>query len=181
MAPFMEQFETDLNDIKRILEALALVKATSRRSQDMISGFGELWSARLLSALLAAHSDHPENVLFIDARDVLTVEPGEMGPVVVWERTRGNLAAAISPDFNGVAVITGYIARNSDGLQTTLGRNGSDYSASIFAALLKADAVHIWTDVDGVMSGDPRRVPKRRSSTRFPTTRPWNWRTSERA
>jgi len=48
VAPFMEQFETDLNDIKRILEALALVKATSRRSQDMISGFGELWSARLL-------------------------------------------------------------------------------------------------------------------------------------
>ncbi|MDE0001165.1 MAG: bifunctional aspartate kinase/homoserine dehydrogenase I, partial [Rhodospirillaceae bacterium] len=160
VVPFMEQFETDLNDIKRILEALALVKATSRRSQDMVSGFGELWSARLLSALLAARIDNSENVRFIDARDVLTVEPGEMGPVVVWERTRGNLAAAISPEFNGVAVITGYIARNSDGLQSTLGRNGSDYSASIFAALLKADAVHIWTDVDGVMSGDPRRVPE---------------------
>ena len=197
---FMEQLEADLNDIRRLLEALALVKATSRRSQDLISGFGELWSARLLSALLSARrpssaslaalgdaSDAPggadgidarddaddtdarenagirtppERVLFLDARDVLTVEPGEMGPVVVWERTRGNLAAAISPDFNGVAVITGYIARNSDGLQTTLGRNGSDYSASIFAALLKADAVHIWTDVDGVMSGDPRRVPE---------------------
>ena len=160
VAPFIEQFETDLGDIKRILEALALVKATSRRSQDMISGFGELWSARLLTALLSVHSDSGDNVLFIDARDVLTVEPGEMGPVVVWERTRENLASAISPEFNGAAVITGYIARNSDGLQTTLGRNGSDYSASIFAALLKADAVHIWTDVDGVMSGDPRRVPE---------------------
>ena len=59
-APFMEQLDTDLNDIKRILEALALVKATSRRSQDMISGFGELWSARLLSALLSAHNDSGE-------------------------------------------------------------------------------------------------------------------------
>ena len=159
-APFSEQFETDLNDIRRILEALALVKATSRRSQDMVSGFGELWSARLLSALLAVPGDGREDVLFLDARDVLLVESGEMGPVVVWGKTRENLGAALSTDFSGVAVITGYIARNPDGLQTTLGRNGSDYSASIFAALLAADAVHIWTDVDGVMSGDPRRVPE---------------------
>ena len=159
-AAFMDQFETDLNDIRRILEALALVKATSRRSQDMVSGFGELWSARLLSALLAVRGNGPENVLFIDARDVLLVEPGEMGPGVVWEKTRENLATVLSSDFSGAVVITGYIARNPDGLQTTLGRNGSDYTASIFAALLKADAVHIWTDVDGVMSGDPRRVPE---------------------
>ena len=159
-APFMEQFETDLNDIRRILEALALVKATSRRSEDMVSGFGELWSARLLSALLAVPGNGREDVLFLDARDILLVEPGEMGPVVVWGKTRENLGAALSTDFSGVAVITGYIARNPDGLQTTLGRNGSDYSASIFAALLAADAVHIWTDVDGVMSGDPRRVPE---------------------
>ena len=161
-ADFIEKFEIDLTDIGRILDALALVKASSRRSRDMVSGFGELWSAKLLWALLQARSDRHENILFIDARDVLLVEPGEMGPVVVWEKTRSNLKAVLVPDFRGVMVITGYIARNPDGLQTTLGRNGSDYSASIFAALLKANAVHIWTDVDGVMSGDPRRVPEAR-------------------
>ena len=159
-AAFVEQFENDLNDIRRILEALALVKATSRRSQDMVSGFGELWSARLLSSLLAVRGNSRENVLFIDARDVLVVEAGEMGPVVVWGKTRENLATVLPRDFSGLLVMTGYIARNPDGLQTTLGRNGSDYSASILAALLKADTVHIWTDVDGVMSGDPRRVPE---------------------
>ena len=159
-AAFVEQFENDLNDIRRILEALALVKATSRRSQDMVSGFGELWSARLLSSLLTVRGNSRENVLFIDARDVLVVEAGEMGPVVVWGKTRENLATVLPRDFSGLVVMTGYIARNPDGLQTTLGRNGSDYSASILAALLKADAVHIWTDVDGVMSGDPRRVPE---------------------
>ena len=159
-AAFVEQFENDLNDIRRILEALALVKATSRRSQDMVSGFGELWSARLLSTLLAVRGNGQENVLFIDARDVLVVEAGEMGPVVVWGKTRENLATVLPRDFSGLLVMTGYIARNPDGLQTTLGRNGSDYSASILAALLKADTVHIWTDVDGVMSGDPRRVPE---------------------
>lgn len=157
---FMVRFDRDMADIRRILEALTLVKATSRRSQDMVSGFGELWSARLLSALLSSRGDARGDVLCIDARDVLLVEPGEMGPIVVWARTREQLANVLTPDFQGVAVITGYIARDPDGLQTTLGRNGSDYSASIFAALLQAHAVHIWTDVDGVMSGDPRRVPE---------------------
>ena len=159
-APFMEQFETDLNDIRRILEALALVKATSRRSQDMVSGFGgncgrpgscpRCWRFPAMAGKTCSS--------WIRG-DVLLVEPGEMGPVVVWGKDPRKPGAALSTDFSGVAVITGYIARNPDGLQTTLGRNGSDYSASIFAALLAANAVHIWTDVDGVMSGDPRRVP----------------------
>ncbi len=159
-AACMEQFDADLKDIRRILEALTLVKATSRRSEDMISGFGELWSARLLTALLANGNEPSGRVQFIDARDVLRVEPGEMGPVVAWEESGRNLETVLASDFSGVTVITGYVARNLDGLQTTLGRNGSDYSASIFAALLEADAVHIWTDVEGVMSGDPRRVPE---------------------
>ena len=136
------------------------MKAASHRSQDMVSGFGELWSARLLSALLQGREDLECEVTCLDARDVLVVEGGEMGPIVLWEQTRANLHEAIPAGFDGIVVITGYIARNPEGLQATLGRNGSDYSASIFGALLGADAVHIWTDVDGVMSGDPRRVPE---------------------
>jgi aspartokinase/homoserine dehydrogenase 1 len=83
-----------------------------------------------------------------------------MGPVAVWDQSRAKLAAALPPGFSGIAVITGFVASDKDGLPTTLGRNGSDYSASIFGALLDADEVHIWTDVDGVMSGDPRQVPE---------------------
>ena len=157
---FLEQFEIDLSDINSVLKALSLVKSASHRSRDMVSGFGELWSSRILSALLRTRADCDQNVLCVDARDVLVVEAGEMGPIVCWELTQANLAATVSAEFDGVAIITGYIARDMDGLQTTLGRNGSDYSASIFGALLGADAVHIWTDVNGVMSGDPRRVPE---------------------
>tara|TARA_B100000686_G_scaffold355377_1_gene473962 strand:- start:22726 stop:25236 length:2511 start_codon:yes stop_codon:yes gene_type:complete len=157
---FLKQFEIDLSDISSVLKALSLVKAASHRSRDMVSGFGEIWSSRMLSALLSARDDCDQDVLCIDARDVLVVEAGEMGPIVCWEPTQENLAASIPSKFDGIAVITGYIARDSDGLQTTLGRNGSDYSASIFGALLDSDAVHIWTDVDGVMSGDPRQVPE---------------------
>ena len=157
---FLTQFEAELDDIDSVLKALSLVKAASHRSRDMVSGFGELWSARLLSALLRDREDLDQEVRCLDARDVLVVEAGEMGPIVLWERTRANLEDALPVDFDGIVVITGYIARHPDGVQATLGRNGSDYSASIFGALLGADAVHIWTDVDGVMSGDPRRVPE---------------------
>src|SRR5690606_193284 len=94
------------------------------------------------------------------ARDVLVIEQGEMGPVVVWEESRAKLQAVIAPGWEGIAVITGFIASDRQGLPTTLGRNGSDYSASIFGALFEASGVHIWTDVDGVMSGDPRRIPE---------------------
>ncbi|HXY76761.1 MAG TPA: bifunctional aspartate kinase/homoserine dehydrogenase I, partial [Steroidobacteraceae bacterium] len=69
------------------------------------------------------------------------------------------LTELVPADFAGTLVITGFIASTERGVQTTLGRNGSDYSASIFAALLGAKEIQIWTDVDGVLSADPRRVP----------------------
>jgi aspartokinase/homoserine dehydrogenase 1 len=158
--PLMDQMERDLADVKSVLTALALVKSASHRSRDLVAGFGELWSARLLTAVLAAQQGRP--VMLIDARDVLRVVPSEMGPAVQWEDSKTALAGCLDPHFDGIAVITGFIARTPDGLQTTLGRNGSDFSASIFAALLEAAEINIWTDVEGVMSGDPRRVPEAR-------------------
>jgi aspartokinase/homoserine dehydrogenase 1 len=85
---FLEQFEIDLSDINSVLKALFLVKSASHRSRDMVSGFGELWSSRILSALLRTRSDCDKNVLCVDARDVLVVEAGEMGPIVCWEPTQ---------------------------------------------------------------------------------------------
>ncbi|HEX7081222.1 MAG TPA: bifunctional aspartate kinase/homoserine dehydrogenase I [Gammaproteobacteria bacterium] len=153
-------FEKDLGDIESVLKALSLVRAASSRSRALVGGFGELWSARLLTAVLAGRVGAGRRVLCVDARDVLVVAPGEMGPIVVWDESRERLARAVPADFDGVAVITGFIASDREGLPATLGRNGSDYSASIFGALLGAREVCIWTDVDGVMSGDPRRVPE---------------------
>src|SRR3954454_18321732 len=65
----------------------------------------------------------------------------------------------VPAEYQGTLIITGFIASDRRGVQTTLGRNGSDFSASIFGALLNASAIQIWTDVDGVLSADPRRVP----------------------
>jgi aspartokinase/homoserine dehydrogenase 1 len=81
---------------------------------------------------------------------------------VRWEQSRNNLQTLVPGNFTGTLVITGFIATDTQGLQTTLGRNGSDYSASIFGALLDAGEIVIWTDVDGVLSADPRLVPEAR-------------------
>lgn len=152
-------FRRELADMSSVLKALALVGSASHRSRDLISGLGELWSARLLTALLESRATDG-SVKFLDARDVLVVEAGEMGPAVQWDACRSKLEQELPSDFLGTVVITGFIARDAKGLQTNLGRNGSDFSASIFAALLGASEVNIWTDVDGVMSGDPRRIPE---------------------
>jgi len=78
---------------------------------------------------------------------------------VQWSQSHASLAEVVDPGFTGTLIITGFIASKARGVQTTLGRNGSDFSASIFGALLDAREIHIWTDVDGVLSADPRRVP----------------------
>ena len=76
-----------------------------------------------------------------------------------WSQSHDRLAELVAEDFSGTLIVTGFIASKARGVQTTLGRNGSDFSASIFGALLEAREIHIWTDVDGVLSADPRRVP----------------------
>ena len=72
---------------------------------------------------------------WLDARRVLLVEWGPLGPGVRWEQSRANLQQQVPADFAGVLVVTGFIATDTHGLQTTLGRNGSDFSGAIFAAL----------------------------------------------
>jgi aspartokinase/homoserine dehydrogenase 1 len=156
----MAEFDRDLADIEAILKALTLVRAASNRSRDLVAGYGEIWSARQIAAFFKRELGKDRDVLFLNARDVLVIEHTEMGPVAVWDLSRQKLAAALPKNFAGVVVITGFVASDKNGLPTTLGRNGSDYSGSIFGALLDAEEVHIWTDVDGVMSGDPRQVPE---------------------
>ena len=92
---------------------------------------------------------------------LIVIERGEMGPAVHVGGIPGQCPTGSSPmTTRGIAVITGFIASERNGLPTTLGRNGSDFSASIVGALLDAEKITIWTDVDGVMSADPNRVPE---------------------
>ena len=156
----LEQWDQDAKDIEDILQAVAVVKSAPQRTQDIVAGYGEIWSARLLAAYLAHKLGAERAGTWIDARDVVQVRHSELGPAVMWKESRAAIAGLVDKDFTGVAVITGFIASDEDKLQTTLGRNGSDFSAAIFASLTDADELSIWTDVDGVMSADPRQVPE---------------------
>ena len=155
----LDDWSRDVADIRDVLKAIALVKSAPQRSRDVVAGYGEIWSARLLAALLKQEA--PERgARWLDARDFITVHETELGPTVLWEPSSEKFKGIVSSDYSGIAVMTGFIAADADGLQTTLGRNGSDHSAAILAALCDAAELSIWTDVDGVMSADPNRVPE---------------------
>ncbi|TWI06136.1 aspartate kinase [Luteimonas cucumeris] len=146
----------EFDGLHRNLQAVAVDDDVDERIRARIHGLGEILSSRLVHAALGGEAAGWQR---LDAREVLVVHPGEMGVGVDWDQSRRRFAQwrARHPGCN--AVVTGYIASDAQGHATTLGRNGSDYSAAIFASLCNADALTIWTDVDGVLSADPRLVP----------------------
>jgi aspartokinase/homoserine dehydrogenase 1 len=154
---FIHQLDADCRDITSILHGVKLTRAASRKTRDLVAGFGEIWSTRLFARYLGGRGGR-KGVQWVDAREVVQVLWSPLGPSVQWEASREH-AAALRDHHPATLIITGFIARDPKGLQTTLGRNGSDFSASIFGDLLDATEIDIWTDVDGVLSADPRRVP----------------------
>lgn len=157
---YLAQFEGEVAEIAGVLRTVRLTRSAAPNVRDLVAGYGEIWSSRLLALLLRSRARVRGAVQWIDARQALVVDWGSLGPAVDWRVSRGNLERLVDKAFYGVLVITGFIASDRHGVQTTLGRNGSDFSASIFGALLEAAEINIWTDVDGVLSADPRRVPE---------------------
>src|SRR5215475_1662130 len=155
---YLAGFDRDCHDLEGILHTVRLTRAAARNVSDLIAGYGELWSTKLFHRYFEERGNRPGPVKWIDARTVLVVEWGPLGPAVQWSESHEKLAAAVPKGFEGTLIITGFVASDRRGVQTTLGRNGSDFSGSIFGALLEAREIHIWTDVDGVLSADPRRV-----------------------
>jgi aspartokinase/homoserine dehydrogenase 1 len=149
----------DCHDIAGMLHTVRLIRAAPDSVRDVIAGYGEIWSTRLFTPYLRERSRIKGEVRWIDARQVVVVEWGSLGPAVQWSVSERNLQKLVPPNFAGRLVVTGFVATTPKGIQTTLGRNGSDFSGSIFGALLNAAEIHIWTDVDGVLSADPRLVP----------------------
>ncbi len=157
---FTAELDRDCADVAGILQTVRLVRSASTTMRDLIAGYGEIWSTRIFERLLRSRGRAGGHVQWVDARRVLLVEWGPLGPGVRWEPSRAAVRKELPAGFVGTAVVTGFIATDTQGLQTTLGRNGSDFSASIFGALLDAAEIVIWTDVDGVLSADPRLVPE---------------------
>lgn len=154
----LDSWQSDRASLEDLLSAVKLLGSAPQRTRDVVAGYGELWSARLLAAYLAEQNPD-RNVRWLDAREVITVTQTRLGASVLWPESRAKLNEVIGKETPDILVVTGFIASDEQGLQTTLGRNGSDHSAAIMGSLLNAESVTIWTDVPGVMSGDPRKVP----------------------
>jgi aspartokinase/homoserine dehydrogenase 1 len=149
-----ERLEQEVRSLHDLLHAQGQIGALSDDLLDIVQGLGEVWSSLLLDAHFRKLG---EPTAWLDARDVLVIDKDELGAAVDYEISKKRVAAVTGLTPRRV-VITGFIARNKSGRITTLGRNGSDYSGAIFANLYEAEGLHIWTDVDGVLSADPRLV-----------------------
>ena len=126
------------DELAEQLRAIAILGSVERSVAAGISGQGEIWSAQLLWALLQQSGvDHA----LLDARDVLVVRQEELGVAVDWDATAALLSPWRESNPQSRTIITGYVAREQNGRATVLGRNGSDYSAAIFAALWHAQRI----------------------------------------
>ena len=120
--------------------------------RDSIAGVGELLSSKIISAFIPGSS-------VIDSREIIKSTICNKLPEVDFVSTN-KLAAAKLKDIKGLVIMPGYVASTPSGAMTTLGRGGSDYTASIIAAAIGADILEIWTDVEGFMTADPKKVEK---------------------
>lgn len=150
-----QTIEAELEELNNICHGVFLVRECSPRSLDLIMSFGERMSNRIIAAYAASRG---EEVFFVDARELVLTDDSHGEAEVLfaesYERIRSRFHSR-----EGTGIVTGFIASSPRGITTTLGRNGSDYSAAIFGAALSADDIEIWTDVDGVLQADPRVVP----------------------
>ncbi len=143
-----------IDELKDILHGVELVKECSPRSLDFISSFGERLNCTLVSAYLT-HIGHTS--YFVDARKIIKTDNNFGSANVDLKLSYDLINKKIDP-AKGIAIVTGFIGSTDECITTTLGRNGSDYTASILGGALDAESVEIWTDVDGVLTADPRIV-----------------------
>ncbi len=151
-----------LDRFEKLCFGLSMVHELTPRLLDAISGTGEMLAAPLLSAAIAARGRASQ---FIDATELIVSTEQFGGAEPLMDETRVKASARLSPMLarGEIPVVTGFIAATPDGVMTTLGRGGSDYSASIVGAAIDAHEVWIWTDVDGVMTANPAEVPEART------------------
>lgn len=154
-ADLAEDFWALFEELELLLRGVALLRELSPRSMDAIASYGERLSTRVFSAYTG--------LSLLDARTVLRTDDTFNEAQPLPDAIRELAGATLAPRLAAGPVVTqGYIGATEEGLTTTLGRGGSDYSAALLGAALGAEEVQIWTDVEGVLTCDPRVVPTAR-------------------
>ena len=165
-APLRSQIEEVIGahfaGLELMLEALALLRETGPKADDAVVSHGELWSAEIVARVLES-CDLPG--AWVDARQVVITD-NTFGRAVPDRRLLAENSASrlAAPVKKGVIPVTqGFVGATVRGTPTTLGRGGSDYTAALLGAALRVEEVEIWTDVDGLMTADPRVIPSARA------------------
>jgi len=160
-SPLIAAVRAEFEELIGLVHALAVLREVSPRSLDTVVASGEILSSRIVAAAMA---DRGVPSAWIDARTVLVTDAEHAAAAPEMIETCERVRAHVAPVTNGgrVAVLGGFIGATATGVTTTLGRGGSDYSAAIFGACLGAGEIQIWTDVDGMLTADPRVVPEPR-------------------
>jgi aspartate kinase len=150
--------ERETSELRNLLHAVATLKDASPRTRDTIAAFGELLSSRIVvGACEAARLP----AAWVDPRRILLTNDSFAAALPLMDETTAAVTRHLRPELASgrTPVVGGYVGATTSGVTTTLGRGGSDYSAAIFGAALDAQEIQIWTDVDGMMTADPRVVP----------------------
>ncbi|MFT6147740.1 MAG: aspartokinase/homoserine dehydrogenase 1 [Saprospiraceae bacterium] len=146
--------EIGFEELEDLLHGIYLLQEASMRSMDYVVSFGERNSSFIIAKVLKGHGMNAE---YLDARKLIQTDKTFSAAKVDFEATNRNILTYFA-QANSIQIITGFIASTEEGITTTLGRGGSDYTVAIFGAALSAEVIEIWTDVDGVMTADPRKV-----------------------
>ncbi len=152
----LAQVKIKMNELEDVLHGVYLVKERTPRTLDYIMSFGERLSAYIISE---AMKDQGIAAEYLDARTVIRTD-NHFGHAKVDFEITNKLIIDHFTHHPDVQIITGFVGTANTGETTTLGRSGSDYTAAIFAGALRAKGLEIWTDVDGMMTADPRLVKK---------------------
>lgn len=156
--------KTLCNELEDVCKGVFTLKELSPRTLDKITSYGELLSSQIIAA---AFQSTGQLTQWADSRQLITTDSNFTNATVDFEKTTRQIAdfAALHPE--SLLVAPGFIASDSNGATTTLGRGGSDYTAAIFAAATHASVLEIWTDVSGMMTADPRLVNNHRPIPRI--------------
>ena len=148
-----------LTELHSTLQGIHLLRHCPLRALDMTASFGE----RLSTLIVAAYLDQTVPSVPVDSRELVVTDDQFTHAAVIFRKTNRRTNAYFTRLFRksprSIPIVTGFIGATEDGQTTTIGRNGSDYSAAIIGAAVGASVIEIWTDVDGVLSADPRIVP----------------------
>jgi aspartate kinase len=164
----MVRCEQDLvavaGELRAIIKALSLLKEWSKRSNDAILSFGER-----LSTVVLLHRAHERGIKaeLHDSREVVKTDDNFTSAAPIEDLTSSLVSTKVRVRPGMMAIMQGFIASTTGGATTTLGRGGSDYTATIVAAALRAEEVQIWTDVTGIMTADPRIAKSARTIDRI--------------